>query len=178
MTDDGRLQCTCGEVRLAAEGAHIVSAECCCNSCRTAGARMQRLEGAPDVLSAHGATRFVLYRKDRVRFLAGTGRLEQFRLSPDAGTRRVVAACCNTPVFLELKGGHWLSLYAHLWPEGALPPLEMRTMTIDLADRGALPDDVPNLRRQSLPFFAKLFGAWVAMGFRNPQIAVNGEIDV
>ena len=164
--------------RLDVEGAYIVSVECCCNSCRAAGTRMQNLEGAPEILTEYGATPFVLYRKDRVRFVTGTDRLKEFRLSPDAGTRRVVASCCNTPVFLDFKGGHWLSLYAHLWPEGALPPLEMRTTTSELADKTLLPNDVPNLNRQSLSFFARLFGAWAAMRFRNLRIEVNGEINI
>jgi hypothetical protein len=51
-------------------------------------------------------------------------------------------------------------------------------MTGDLADRSGLSDDIPNARWQSAAFFAKLFGAWVAMGFKSPKIThVNGEID-
>jgi hypothetical protein len=57
-------------------------------------------------------------------------------------------------------------------------PPELRTMTGDLADRSGLSDDIPNARWQSAAFFAKLFGAWVAMGFKSPKIThVNGEID-
>ena len=58
----------------------------------------------------------------------------------------------------------------------ALPPLELRTMTGDLPDASVLPDDVPNLKQQSLAFYWRLFRAWAAMGFRSPTIAVNGEI--
>jgi len=140
---------------------------------------MQTLPAAPAVLETNGATRFVLYRKDRVRFLKGTHLLKELRLTPEAKTRRVVATCCNTPVFLEFTNGHWLSLYGRLWPAGTLPPLEMRTMTSDLPAGSALPDDVPNGKRQSFSFFVKLLGAWIAMGFRSPKIAfVNGELQV
>ncbi len=52
-----------------------------------------------------------MHRKDRVRILSGAEQLKEYRLSADAGTRRVIATCCNTPVFMEMKGGHWLSLY-------------------------------------------------------------------
>ena len=117
-----------------------------------------------------------MYRKDRVRFLKGTDRLKAFRLTPTSTTRRAVATCCNTPVFLEFHGGHWLSLYGCLWPKGTLPPLELRTMTSDLPDASVLTNDVPNGKRQSLWFYAKLLGAWIAMGFKVPKIAVNGEI--
>lgn len=177
MTQTLELGCACGQVRLQVEGAPIISAACCCNSCREAGARIQRLPAAPTLLDAHGATRFVLYRKDRVRFGEGAEVLRELRLRPEAKTRRVVATCCNTPVFLEFENGHWLSLYGCLWPQGTLPPLELRTMTSDLPAGTALPDDVPNARRQSLSFFAKLLGAWIAMGLRSPKVAcVNGVL--
>jgi hypothetical protein len=172
-----QLTCACGEVELVVEKTPITSVECYCNSCRTAGMRLQHLPGAQTVLGPHGATRFVLYRKDRVRFTAGHDRMKEFRLSPDARTRRVVASCCNTPLFLEFESGHWLSLYGGLWSEDTLPPLEMRTMTGDLADASVLPGNVPNLKHQSFPFFAKLLKAWIGMNFRSPQITVKGEID-
>lgn len=117
-----------------------------------------------------------MYRKDRVEFLAGFERLAAFRLSADAGSRRVLATCCNTPVFLELKGGHWLSLYGGLWPENAQPPLQMRTMVGDLPDPSVLPADVPNLKQHSLRFYARLMKAWIAMGLRSPDIRIEGEV--
>ncbi len=178
MTETTHLHCTCGQVHLKVEREPIVSAESCCNSCRAAAARLLALPGAPTILGPLGTTRFELYRKDRIHFLEGANYLKEFRLSPEAKTRRVVATCCNTPVFLELKGGNWLSLYGGLWSEARLPPLELRTMTSDLSEGTALPDDVPNARQQTLSFFAKLLGAWIAMGFRSPKITVNGELHV
>ena len=56
--------------------------------------------------------------------------------------------------------------------------LEMRTMTMDLPAGTALPGDVPNAKRQSFQFFVKLVRAWIAMGFRNPKISVNGALHV
>jgi hypothetical protein len=176
MTTSTTLSCACGKVQLHVQGTPIVNAACCCNSCRTAGARLQALPRAPAVVDAHGATRFVLYRKDRVGFAQGAELLKEFRLTPDSKTRRVVASCCNTPVFLEFQGGHWLSVYGCLWPKATLPALEMRTMTMDLPQGVALPDDVPNAKRQSFSFMAKLLGAWIAMGFKVPKVKVDGEL--
>ena len=178
MNQTVNLSCACGKVHIEAVGAPIVSVECCCNSCREAGKRMQALPGAPNVLEPTGATPCVLMRKDRVRFVSGIEHLKEFRLTPKSKTRRVVAACCNTPVFLEFQGGHWLSIYTTLWPEGSVPPLEMRTMAMDLPDPSVLPDDVPNGRRQPFAFMARLLGAWIAMGFRSPKIPVAGTIDI
>ncbi|MDP3897559.1 MAG: DUF6151 family protein [Mesorhizobium sp.] len=171
----GTLSCSCGEVRIDVARAPILSAECHCDSCRAAGARLEALPGAPRVRLDNGGTHFVLYRKDRVRFATGGERLREFRLTPKSKTRRVAAACCNTPLFLEFQGGHWLSLYAGLWPEAARPAPEMRTMTSNAV--APLPDDMPNARHQSPGFMAKLLGAWIAMGFRSPKIEVGGQID-
>jgi hypothetical protein len=172
-----RLSCACGAVHIEVEKAPIVSSECYCPSCREAGGRMQALPGAPTLVDEKGGTRFVLYRKDRVRFVKGVQHFREFRLNPDAPTRRVVATCCNTPVFLEFQGGHWLSLYAGLWPAGALPPLGLRTRTQDPPDPSVLGRAVPAGAWPTASFFAKLLGAWIAMGFRSPKIAVNGAID-
>jgi hypothetical protein len=172
-----QLACACGRVHLQVEKTPIASTECHCNSCRAAGARLQALPGARAYVEPNGGTRFVLYAKDRIRFLTGTELLKEFRLTPDAKTRRIIATCCNTPVSLEFHGGHWLSLYGCLWPAGTLPPLDLRTMISDLPAGIALPNDVPNAKHQSLWFMARLLGAWIAMGFRAPKITfVHGEI--
>ncbi len=176
MTAAAQLACICGHVQFEAVGKPIVNVACCCDSCRAAGARLQLLPSAPAVLAPDGSTRFVLCRKDRVRVLKGSERLKEFRLRPESKTRRVVATCCNTPVFLKFQAGHWLSLYGCLWPEGRLAALEMRTMTMDLRAGAVLPDDVPNPKRQPISFMVKLLAAWVAMGFKAPKVAVNGVL--
>ena len=51
-------------------GAPILSAECCCTSCRAAGDRFEQLPGAPDFRTALKTSPYVLMRKDRVRFVA------------------------------------------------------------------------------------------------------------
>lgn len=172
-----QLSCACGRVCFEVTKTPIINAECHCSSCRAAAARLQALPGAPHFAEPNGGTRFVLYAKDRVRFVTGTELLKEFRLKSDAKTRRVVASCCNTPIFLEFHGGHWLSLYGCLWPNGTLPPLEVRTMTSDLPAGITLPNDVPNAKSQSVLFMAKLLGAWIGMGFRAPKVTfVSGVL--
>lgn len=178
MPDMTPLQCMCGQTQLEVQGPPITSVECCCTSCRDAGIRMRKLDGARPVLTEYNATPFVMYRKDRVRFLAGTDILASFRLKPNSSSERVIATCCNTPVYLDFKHGHWLSLYGLLWPEGTMPPAKMRTMASDLPEDVTLPGDILNAKKQSLGFFAKLFVAWIAMGFRNPKTPETGEINV
>jgi hypothetical protein len=175
MAATTELGCACGAVRMVVEGAPLISSECYCTSCRDAAGRMAGLPGAARVDNAAGGTHFVLYRKDRVRIVAGRDRLRAFRLKPESPTRRVVASCCNTPVFLEFKGGHWMSLYAGLWPRGMAPAAEIRTMTRDLPAGTVLDDTLPAGAWTTAGFYARLFAAWAAMGFRSPEVAVPGE---
>jgi hypothetical protein len=178
MTDGKDLTCTCGRVVIRVEGRPIVSVECLCSDCQRAGALLAGLSGAPRVLDDKGATPFVLYRKDRVRCVKGADLLREHRLTERSKTRRAVASCCNTPVFLDFAHGHWLSVYGSLWPAGALPRLDLRTMTRDAPDGVVLSRDVANPRTHTLGFYARLFRAWAAMGFRTPEVDyVKGALD-
>lgn len=171
------LSCTCGAVRVEVRGTPIITTECHCNSCREAGRRLGALPGAPEFVAANGGTPFALYRKDRAEIAQGREQLREFRLKPDSPTRRVVATCCNTPVFLEFQHGHWLSIYEAVWPTKTMPTIELRTMTSDLSDLSVLDDTVPAGKRQTWGFYGRLFAAWAAMGFRTPKLEVSGKIE-
>ncbi len=179
MADTREIGCACGKARLRLRGRPIMSVECHCDSCRKAALRLETLPSAPALMEANGGTREIMYRKDRVDCISGADLLREFRLAPDAKTRRIVASCCNAPMFLEFSGGHWLSLYARRWREAERPPVELRTMVGDRAPEAApLDGDVPNLKGHSFAFFARLLGAWIAMGFRVPKLTyVRGTID-
>ena len=47
--------------------------------------------------------------------------LEEHRLKPDFPTRRVIATCCNSGMFLDFTKGHWLTMYRNRFPAGAPP---------------------------------------------------------
>jgi hypothetical protein len=176
MTQTTELRCACGQVRFTADRKPMLSVECCCTSCRTAGGVLAKLPGAPRIVGQNGATHLVLYRKDRVHFTKGAELLKEYRLTPESPTRRIVAICCNTPIALDFTKGHWLSLYSCVWSADTLPPIQMRTMTGDAPEGTILSDDVPNHQRYAFSFFAKLLGAWVAMGFKTPKVVVNGTL--
>lgn len=171
------LTCACGEVRLVVERAPILACECCCASCREAADRLVANVGVRPMTTSQGTTPFVLFRKDRVRIADGDQHLAELRLTSTSMTRRVLARCCATPLFLEFERGHWLSLYAALWPEGSRPVPTMRTMASDLPDQTQLSRDIPNHARQPLGFMWKLLRAWAAMGFRSPKLTITGTID-
>ena len=134
--------------------------------------RFEMLASAPPLLDADGGTSVILYRKDRVQCVTGRQHLEGHRLKPESPTQRVVAACCNSAMFLDFTKGHWLSMFRNRIPAGA-PPLEMRVMTKERRAGVELADDMPNYGGYSGKFMLKLITAWIAMGFRRPEIILG-----
>lgn len=173
-------RCRCGQVAMQIAGDPIITATCYCDSCRKAALILGARAGAPTIAHPDGGTDFVLYRKDRASPSSGVARLREFRLGPDAHSRRIVAACCASPMFMEFNAGHWLSVYRdRLAPEDR-PPIETRTMLKDLdpAAAATLDGSVPSSPTQSPTFMWRLLKAWVAMGFKVPKIGyVNGTLD-
>jgi hypothetical protein len=143
-----KLNCRCGRVTLEFRGDPIVTTVCHCASCQQAGKQLAALPGAETILDASDGTAFILFRKDRVRCLNGENLLAEHRLNATTTTRRVVATCCNTAMFLDFTRGHWISLYS------ARVPQAYRQFT-------------PN---KSVLFVPKLMWAWLLMGFRTPKI--------
>lgn len=172
MTETTRLACACGSFHLELSGDPFFATECHCNSCREAARRFDALPPAFPLAGPNGGTPYILYRKDRVHFPDGTQLLRAHRLGDKAPTRRVLTTCCNSPVFLEFQGGHWLSLYAGLWPDATRPATQIRTMTSDLPEHHLLDDALPAGKAATAGFYGKLLLAWIAMGFRSPRIAV------
>jgi hypothetical protein len=171
------VTCQCGKVQLSAAGAPISSTICYCSSCRQAGHAFEDISSAPRVMDADGGTPVVLYRKDRVRCETGKEYLQEFRLKPDSPTRRVIATCCGSPMFLDFTKGHWLSLYRNRFPNGG-PPIEMRLMTKERPVDVVLAGNVPNHEAFSGKLMLKLLLAWIAMGFRRPDMGLNNMPDI
>jgi hypothetical protein len=162
-------QCQCGKVQFAAVGAPILTGSCFCASCQEAGRRLEQLAAAPRLLDPDGGSAVIVFRKDRVRCVIGLEHLEELRLKPESPTRRVIATCCNSAMFLDFTKGHWLSMYRNRFPAGA-PPLEMRVMTKDRRAGVELAGDVPNHSGFSGKFILKLLAARLAMGLRRTDV--------
>jgi hypothetical protein len=163
------VHCGCGKVELQIVGAPILRGICYCASCQEAGRRHQAEPGVNSVLAEDGGTDYVLYRKDRVGCVQGRDLLEERRLKPDSPTRRMVARCCNTAMFLDFTKGHWVTVYRGRLPDD-MPPATMRLMTAERPEGVVLPDDMANYPGHSGKFMLKLLGAWLAMGFRRPAV--------
>jgi hypothetical protein len=163
--------CRCGKVKLEMAGRPIQAVACYCASCQQAGSQFEQLAGAPPVLNPDGGTDYVLVRKDRVQCVSGQEYLREYRLKPESPTRRVIATCCNSAMFLDFTSGHWLTMYRNRI--AGAPPVEMRLMTRERRDGVVLADDVPNYQSFAGKGMLKLLGAWIAMGFRRPVIALG-----
>lgn len=158
-------RCSCGSVELEASGAPIMSTVCYCESCQEGSRQIEALPNGRPTCDSDGGTAYVLYRKDRVEYSKGSRLLRGYKLRDESSTNRVVAACCNSAMYLDFEKGHWLSVYRTAF-RGDLPPLEMRVHTKSKLAGAELPNDVPSYPAYSLRFMAKLFAAWIAMLLR------------
>ena len=158
-------RCSCGSVELEARGDSITSTVCYCESCQQGSRQIEALPNGRAACGPDGGTPYVLYRKDRVEYSKGPRLLRGLKLRDESSTRRVVASCCDSPMFLDFEKGHWLTVYRTAL-RGDLPPTEMRVHTKSRPEGVDLPDDVPNHQGYSLKFMAKLFGAWIPMLLR------------
>jgi hypothetical protein len=166
--------CQCGKVKFEAIGPPILTGACYCTSCQEAGRQFEQLASAPPVLDPDSGTGLILYRKDRVQCVTGEQYLEEHRLKPDSPTRRVIAKCCNCAMFLDFTKGQWLSMFRNRFPDA--PPLEVRIMTKERRAGVELADDLPNYSGLSGKFMLKLIAAWIAMGFRRPEITLGKAV--
>lgn len=147
--DETSYRCRCGETEIVAAGPAIVGAVCGCTHCMAAERAFVTM-GAPASSTAGEGVPAVLYRNDRVRLVRGGERLRQYRLAAGSPTRRIVATCCTTPMFLDFEQGFWLSLYR---------------------DRAAVPEAAVPLRSANWRFGIKLMAAFAGAGFRKPAVA-------
>ena len=141
--------CRCGATALSMTGGPICVASCHCESCKTAAQQFEEL-GACPVVGTDGGVDYMLFQKDRVTLLRGRDNLMDHRLTADAPTRRVIATCCHSPMFLDFAPAYWLSVYRS-----------------GVAEQTA----APSVRTFTARFFLKLLGKWAAMGFRRPRLS-------
>lgn len=154
------VTCSCGGVRCEARGTPIVAVVCYCDDCQKGARQIEALPNAAPVLTADGGADFVVWRKDRFSCSKGSELLRAFRLKEDSPTKRVVASCCNSAMYLDFEKGHWIDVYRTRCA-GPVPDPQMRLQT-QFAP-GALPNDVPNYRAYPLRFLAGLLLARLQM---------------
>ena len=126
--------CDCRKVRLRLHGTCEAATICHCAECQTAAVvfenQFNRARSEPG-----GGTTFAIWRKDRVDCVMGADHLAGHRLTDDTPSRRVIATCCGTPMFIDRKGRPWVGLFADRLPPDRRPAPRWRTFCKDLARR-------------------------------------------
>jgi hypothetical protein len=155
--------CACDAVEVRAFGKPIVSAVCYCDDCQKGAGEIEALPNAPAVRDGDGGTAYMLYRKDRFECAKGAEHLKPHKLKETSPTNRVVAACCNSAMFVNFdRGPHWVSAYRARF-HGNLPPLQARICTKFRPDGVVLSNDVPSYKSYPPSFIVKLLASRIAM---------------
>lgn len=156
------VRCACGEVEIQLVGKPILTTICHCDDCQRASAELELFPNAPKVLDKANGTAYVMYRRDRVNCIKGDSILLDHRIEGEQLTKRVIASCCNSPMYLDFEEGHWLSLFRDRF--GAFAPrVQMRTQTKYVKDSLVIPKDVPQFQAYSLGFVFGLISSKIAM---------------
>lgn len=167
--DYSTAKCACGSVEFRAGGAPLVTAVCYCKDCQEGWRRLEALPNAQRAREADGGMAYQVYRKDRVRCVAGQEHLRAFKLSEKSATSRVIAGCCNTPMLVNFDDGkHWVSVCRPRF-DGAQAPLEMRVCTGSMPP-GELQPGLPAYSGYPLRFVGRLLAARIAMLFGSGQV--------
>jgi hypothetical protein len=164
--------CRCGAVEVGAWGEPIIVSACYCDDCQAAAQRLAASANLPPAASADGGTEFMLFRRDRIACTRGADRLQAMRLTDATKTRRMIASCCATPMYLAFDDKRpWVSAFRASFGADA-PPVEMRICTRfrqseEKADDGALshPGYPPAM-------IVRILAAWPLMLFSRPAGAL------
>ncbi|SIT45938.1 conserved hypothetical protein [Paraburkholderia piptadeniae] len=156
------VSCSCGKVECEATGTPILTVVCYCDDCQRGSRQIDMLPNAAPVLGADSGTAYVLYRKDRFECTKGRELLLDLRLEERSPTKRVVARCCNSAMYLDFEKGHWVCAYRTRFL-AAVPPIQMRIQARFKPQPDSAPIDIPTYRAFPPRFFAKLLFARIAM---------------
>ena len=134
-------QCACGAVQIALTAPPIAALSCCCDDCQAAAAALEALPGAPAFREPCGGTPAVMFPKAALRIVKGGDKLTAHRLRDGARTKRMVAGCCNSFLYIGFdRGPFWIDVLSARLDNA--PPPRWRIQTRFLSDPP--PDDVAN----------------------------------
>ncbi len=157
-------QCRCGEVKVCAWGKPLIVSACYCDDCQ---ASAQKLDLAP-AAGVDGGTEFMLFRRDRIACTRGADRLAPMRLTDASRTRRMIAGCCATPMYLAFDDRRpWVSAFRSNFGPNA-PPVEMRICTRFRRPGTELGDNLPNHSGYPPSMMLRILAAWPLMLFSRP----------
>ena len=161
-------RCRCGAVQLGAWAAPIAVAACYCDDCQAAAAKIAQT-GAVSPADPDGGTAFMLFRRDRLACTGGSERLCAVRLREGTKTRRMVAECCGTAMYLAFDDSRpWVSAFRDPFGETA-PPVQMRICTrFRRTDAAPADDGLPSHAGYPPSMMLKILAAAPGLLFAKP----------
>jgi hypothetical protein len=147
-------------------GPPMTSAVCYCDTCQEGSRQIEALPNAAPVLGTDGGTAYVLYRKDRIEYAKGAELFKGVKLDEKSTTSRVVAACCNSAMFMRFDDAkHWVPVYRARFQGNDVPPVQWRMCTKFAPENAEVPNDVPSSTMYPAGFVWKLLTSKLAMMF-------------
>jgi hypothetical protein len=157
--------CRCGAVEVGAWSEPIVVSACYCDDCQAADERLAASANSAPAPSADGGTEFMLFRRDRIACTRGADRLEAMRLTAATKTRRMIASCCGTPMYVAFDDAPpWVSALRPPFGEDA-PPVEMRICTRFRQPEDKANDGLPSHPGYPVAMIVRILAAWPLMLF-------------
>lgn len=110
----------------------------------------------------------MLFRRDRIACTRGAERLQAMRLSEASKTRRMIAGCCATPMYLAFDDKRpWVSAFGASFGANA-PPVEMRICTRFRRSEHKTDDGLRSHRGYPAAMMVRILTAWPLMLFSRP----------
>lgn len=160
--------CRCGAVEIGAWAEPIVVSACYCDDCQAAAERLAASANSALAASADSGTEFMLFRRDRIACARGADRLEAMRLTDATKTRRMIAGCCATPMYVAFDDKRpWVSAFRASFGADA-PPVEMRICTRFRRSEDTAEDGLPSHPGYPLALILRILAAWPLMLFSRP----------
>jgi hypothetical protein len=165
MSEQLLARCRCGAVVVATIGKPIITSICYCMGCQSAARLVAARPGGAIETTPDGGTECLIFRKDRFVVAKGAERLEALRLKQDALTRRMIATCCNSGMYMAFDDSKpWVSAFRARFV-GEIPPVEMRICTKYRRSPERLDDRLPNYPGFPGRMMLRILAAWTAMLF-------------
>jgi hypothetical protein len=161
-------QCRCGTVEIGGWGNPLVVAACYCDDCQAASERLAASANGAPAARADGGTEFMVFRRDRIACMRGAENLQPMRLTAASKTRRMIADCCATPMYVSFDDKRpWVSALRAGFGAGA-PPVEMRICTRFRRPENKPEDGLPEHPAYPVAMILRILAAWPLTLFSRP----------
>jgi hypothetical protein len=161
-------RCRCGAVEVGAWGEPIIVNACYCDDCQTAAQRLAASANLGPVASADGGTEFMLFRRDRIACTRGADYLQAMRLTDTSKTRRMIAGCCATLMYMAFDDRRpWVPAFRSSFGADA-PPVEMRICTRFRRSQEKAEDGLRSHPGYPPAMIVRFLAAWPFMLFNRP----------